>query len=240
MKTPEEALILAGGLGMRLREVINDVPKPMAPVDRKPFLAHLIDYWIGQGIERIVFSTGYIGHIIEEYFGSRYQDVSIEYSHETIPLGTGGAVKQALNNVRWFGKHLLLLNGDTWFEADLNQLTKDASRHQKPVTVALKPLDSNNRYSGVTVDPNDRVCRFCVKGEGPCLINSGCYILDMPEVTICLRNYPDKFSLEEEFLVPMAAEGKIAASIQDKTFLDIGVPADYEKVAKIIGKGGRA
>lgn len=234
---PTEGLILAGGLGTRLRTVVSSVPKPMATVQGRPFLEHLMDYWIDQGIQRFILSIGYLGECIKKHFGTAYRGRSVSYVWENVPLGTGGAVRQGLLQTAWQQPYVVLVNGDTWYEVALPQLVADAASSSKPVTVVLKPMVLNDRYHGVYVDSSNRVTEFGVKSAGQCLINGGCYLLNVDEVTSCLRSYPNQFSLEQDFLVPMAREGKVAASIQDTTFLDIGIPADYANAPNVLEKG---
>lgn len=231
-----EAIILAGGFGTRLRSVINDVPKPMAPVQDRPFLEHLMDYWIGQGIQRFILSVGYLGEHIEAHFGATYRGKNVSYVHENTPLGTGGGVRQVLLQTQWWHTHAVLINGDTWYEVSLPQLVSDAVASIQPITIALKPMKLNDRYGSVSIDSHNRVTEFGIKTTGRCLINGGCYLLDIKAVSGFIRDYPDQFSLEQDFLVPLSKEGKVAASIQDTTFLDIGIPADYAQAPKILGR----
>ena len=233
---PGEAIILAGGLGTRLRPAVSDVPKPMAPVAGRPFLEYLMDYWVHQGIRRFVLSIGYKGDLIEAHFGSRFRNCPISYVQEDTPLGTGGGVRQVLLQTQWLSDKAILINGDTWFEVDIGKLTSDAASSAQPITIVLKPTDTNDRYGGVAVDTKGRISEFGVKTTGKCLINGGCYLFDVATVTNSLRDFPECFSLEEAFLTPFAREGKVAASIQDGTFLDIGIPTDYAKAVEAIGQ----
>ncbi|MHB8453172.1 MAG: nucleotidyltransferase family protein [Acidiferrobacterales bacterium] len=232
---PKEAIILAGGLGTRLRSVVGDRPKPMALICGRPFLEYLMDYWVEQGISRFVLSVGYLAETIRSHFGNYYHGCSIEYVEEVVPLGTGGGFRQALQETPWRQRFVVLINGDTWFEVDLARLTLDADKSCLPVTIVLKPSRSNDRYGAVRIDHHQRVIEFGIKTVGECLINGGCYLVDVKTVTDTLSDYPDKFSLEQDLLVRMAKYRKVGASIQDANFLDIGVPADYRRSANVIG-----
>lgn len=232
---PQEMLILVGGAGTRLRSVVNDVPKPMAPVAGRPFLEYLLDYWIDQGVRRFVLSLGYKGDSIKEHFGTRYRNAEISCIQESSPLGTGGAIRMAFQEINWNGGHILLANGDTWFEVDLTALIHDACQHGKPVTIALKTIEINDRYGGVTIDDSGLVTAFGVQSKKNCLINAGCYLLEMQALLGVLRDYPEKFSFEDDLLKPLAAKKQIASSIQNNVFLDIGIPADYQKATEVIG-----
>ena len=112
------AIILAGGLGTRLRSTVPDLPKPMAPIAGRPFLAHQMDHWIGQGVSRFVLSVGYRHEAISSHFGRRFHGAAIDYVVETSPLGTGGAVKLATAGLPR-DEYTLLLNGDTYFDVPL-------------------------------------------------------------------------------------------------------------------------
>lgn len=228
---PRTAIVLAGGLGTRLRSVVNEVPKSMAPVHGRPFLGFLLDYWIDQGIKNFVLSVGYLNDKIQEYFSVRYRNCPITYVIETTPLGTGGGLRKVLLDLEWQQSEVVLINGDTWFEVDLNILWT-ASR--LPITIALKPLSENQRYAGVLVDYNNRVSSFGVKANGPCLINGGCYLINIPEIMNQIQKFPTKFSLEEDFLVALAEKEFIGGNIQDVSFLDIGIPEDYRRAEAIL------
>jgi D-glycero-alpha-D-manno-heptose 1-phosphate guanylyltransferase len=230
---PYEMLILAGGFGTRLRAVVNDVPKPMAPVAGRPFLEYLMDYWIGQGVSRFVLSLGYKGDLIQAHFGNSYNHAEISYIQESMPLGTGGAVRMALEEVLWNNAFILITNGDTWFEVDLPSLSSDAEHYVKPISMALKLMEDNNRYGGVAVE-NGLVTNFGVQEKDNCLINGGCYLIDVKFLSEFMRQLPESFSFEDEVLKPFAFNNQLAASMQNNVFLDIGIPEDYQKAAEVL------
>ena len=115
-----DAIILAGGMGTRLKKVVSDIPKPMAPVAGKPFLYYIFDWLRKYPVEKIILSVGYKAESITEYFGNSVFDIPVEYVVEKNPLGTGGAVKFAFE--RTDGDDVLILNGDTWFPVDISKL----------------------------------------------------------------------------------------------------------------------
>jgi D-glycero-alpha-D-manno-heptose 1-phosphate guanylyltransferase len=232
---PYEMLILAGGFGTRLQSVVNDVPKPMAPVSGRPFLEYLLNYWIDQGVRRFVLSVGYKGEYIKEYFGTCHKDAEISYVHESKPLGTGGAVRMAFQETVWKGDYILLANGDTWFECDLRVLNQAAYQHGKPVTMALKAVEHNDRYGGVTIDDGGLIYAFGAIDKNNCLINAGCYLLEAKALSEFLRTCPEQCSFEEDLLKPLADVNQIASSLQNSIFLDIGIPTDFEKATAIVG-----
>jgi len=112
----------------------------------------------------------------------------------------------------------------------------DAVAAGQPITLALKPMPKNDRYGGVTADKRGRVTEFGLETKARSLINGGCYLVDSQALTDPLRDFPERFSLELDFLAPMAREGKIAPSIQNATFLDIGIPDDYATASRILVK----
>jgi D-glycero-alpha-D-manno-heptose 1-phosphate guanylyltransferase len=231
---PTEMLILAGGFGTRLKSVVSDVPKPMATVGGRPFLAYLLDYWIGQGIQRFVLSTGHLASVVESYFCDSYRNASITYVREQSPLGTGGALRLALESVSWANATALMANGDTWFPVVLKQLCADAEQQNAPITLALKRFEKNDRYSVVDLSADGRIKSFGIKSAGDSYINAGCYLFNVDELKKTLARMPDAFSLENDFLVPYAANGLVGSSVQDQPFLDIGIPEDYQKASDFL------
>lgn len=231
---PTEMLILAGGFGTRLRSVVNNVPKPMASVSGRPFLEYLLDYWIDQGVRRFVLSTGYLSHVIQAHFGNRYRNAIVDYVHEKSPLGTGGALRLALNEMTWKSEMILMANGDTWFPVDVSQLCVNASMQETPITIALKVMEKNDRYGGVEVNTDGGIKSFGIKSEGSSLINAGCYLLNVNSLKKALGDMPAVFSFETDFLVDYAAKYHVGSSIQNLPFLDIGIPEDYQKASDLL------
>jgi D-glycero-alpha-D-manno-heptose 1-phosphate guanylyltransferase len=226
---PSEMIILAGGFGTRLQSVVSDVPKPMAPVDGRPFLAYLLDYWIGQGIQHFVISTGYLANVIMLYFGEFYRSARITYVHENSPLGTGGALRLILNALTWEAEQVLMANGDTWFPVQLDQFCASSSRCDSIINVALKRLEKNDRYAGVKVSAEGKITSFGERNNGTSYINAGCYLMNVSDTKSALLCMPNAFSLENDFLIPLALQGRVGACIQDQPFLDIGIPDDYHR-----------
>jgi len=150
------AIILAGGLGTRLRAAVPDLPKPMAPIRGRPFLEYQLDYWIGQGVERFVLSVGYRHEAIVAHFGDSYHGVPLSHSIESTPLGTGGGLLFALDRVAG-PLPFLLLNGDTYFEADLGALHRFHAAKQSEWTFSLFRSPQDGRYMGMGVDDSGRI-----------------------------------------------------------------------------------
>ena len=219
-------MILAGGLGTRLRSVVSDLPKCMAPVNGKPFLSYVIDYFINQGISNFIFSLGYKYEIIEEYLNNNYSSINIQYSIEEEPLGTGGAIKKAclLSN----GSDILITNGDTLFKADVSALQDFHTTKKADCSLVLKPMKNFNRYGVIELNADASIKNFSEKkyyDEG--LINGGLYMLNIQ--SFLRQSLPEKFSFETAYLEKLYNNADMYGLIQDKYFIDIGIPEDYEK-----------
>ena len=181
-----EAVILAGGFGTRIQSVISDVPKPMAPVCGKPFLHYILQNLVRQNINRIILAVGYKNEVITNYFGNKFQSADIIYSIEDEPLGTGGGIRQALEMT--FGKQVLLINGDTYFDLPISEFVLFHTRGKYDLTMCLKPMKNFDRYGTVTVEQN-RVTG--IKEKQPCdngLINGGVYLINRE----LIENFPVK------------------------------------------------
>lgn len=233
---PTELLILAGGLGTRLRQAVTNVPKPMAPVNGIPFLDYLMAHWRSQGIRRFVLSVGYMADTVQSHFGTRFRDCAVDYVMESTPLGTGGAIRNALFNCTWVNQRLVVVNGDTWFPVQLDALIVDADRLGKPVTIAVKRIADNDRYGGIVLDENGLVRQFIAGSQRVAnpVINGGAYLVNRAYLTERMRHDLGPFSFERDVLESLAAAGLLAASMQDVRFLDIGIPKDYLRAGELI------
>lgn len=221
----DEAIVLAGGFGTRLRGVVDDVPKPLAPVAGRPFLAWLLDRLAAGGIRRCILATGYLSELIEQRIGTRWQGMDIAYSLEPEPLGTGGAIRLAANRLHGDAAHVL--NGDTWLEYDPAALEATARATGTPIAIALAHVDDVARYGAVDID-HGRVAGFREKGEaGAGWINAGCYFLG-PDALAALPAR-DAFSFEQDVLQPRVQAGAVGAFTATAGFIDIGVPEDYAR-----------
>jgi D-glycero-alpha-D-manno-heptose 1-phosphate guanylyltransferase len=223
-----EAIVLAGGLGTRLRSVVQNVPKPMADINGKPFLEYLLEYLYKNQIKKIILSVGYKWQIIKDYFGKSYKDMEIIYSIEDEPLGTGGAVKKALSFVE--NDEFFLLNGDTFFNIKLNHLDEFMKKNNSHIVISLKQMKNFDRYGVIETDKNGKVTAFKekeYKKEGN--INGGIYLIKKN----IFDNFilPKKFSFEN-FLTENVNNLQIFAKSFDSYFIDIGIPEDYEKAKR--------
>ena len=225
-----EVVILVGGLGTRLRSEVPDLPKPLAPVAGRPFLAHLLDRFAAAGLRRAILATGYRGGMIQDAIGARWQDMDIVYSLETERLGTGGALKQALQFLQGDAAHVV--NGDTWLDYDPRALERATRERGAAIGMALAHVDDLSRFGSVAVE-DGIVKRFVEKGaQGAGWINAGayCFLAD----GLAALPQPAAFSLEEDVLVPMATAGRVAAFRDTGAFVDIGVPEDYRRAQALL------
>jgi D-glycero-alpha-D-manno-heptose 1-phosphate guanylyltransferase len=222
----KEAIILAGGLGTRLRSTVPDLPKCMAPVAGKPFLSHVIDYLRMQGIERFIFSLGYRWGVVEEYLQREYSNLDFVSVIEEEPLGTGGAIRLAIQKSR--SGDVVIANGDTLFKVQLKQLFETHEENNSECTIALKPMKDFDRYGVVETDNSGRIISFKEKQFFPeGLINGGVYLLN--KKSFLGHSLPEKFSFEKDYLEKFCAERLFYGSRQNGYFIDIGIPEDFQR-----------
>lgn len=220
------AIILAGGFGTRLQPVVADVPKPMAPVGGRPFLASLLDFLLSQGITQVILALGYKHQVVTDYFGQRYRSLNLTYLVEDSPLGTGGALRRALEVVA--SGPVLALNGDTFLALEYRPMLTAHRAARAKITIALRFVPDAGRY-GKVVLAQDRITAFLEKSSAaPGWINTGVYLLE--------RNlfepfaFPEVFSFEQDFLQKYCSRLHPLAFPTRAGFIDIGTPADYERV----------
>jgi D-glycero-alpha-D-manno-heptose 1-phosphate guanylyltransferase len=229
-----EAIILAGGLGTRLRSAVPDVPKPMAPIRGRPFLEYLMTYWVSQGITRFVLSVGYRRQTIEEHFGQRYGAAEIDYAVEATPLGTGGGLIIAMSKMRSQGPWLVL-NGDTFFEVNRNELAQFHDERGADATLALHPVDDNRRYTGVELAADQRITQLTSAAGGRRLVNGGVYLLGAALLAGLPYRAGDRVSLETEILEnALLRHKRLYGMVSPGAFIDIGVPDDYARAAELL------
>lgn len=224
----KEAIILAGGLGTRLRPEIGDYPKPMAPVNNKPFLHYLLHYLANQGIQRFILSVGFRWEIIYDHFGDEFEGVTIKYAVEKEPMGTGGGIKMALNHVK--GEHAFILNGDTFFKISLKDLAEIHFNNLAECTVALKKMFKVDRYGSVQIE-GERITAFKEKDyRDETVINGGIYCVRKN----LLDGFPENnvFSFEKDYLEKNTSEKMIFGKVFEQYFMDIGIPEDYRQFSE--------
>ena len=223
----KEAIILAGGLGTRLKATIPDLPKCMAPVNGRPFLFYVINYLRSQGIEKFIFSLGYKHEVIEAYLQIEFSTLDYQSLIEKEPLGTGGAILACCYKTS--EKTVMVVNGDTIFKVDFEKAFTDHVKHDSDCTLLLKPMENFDRYGVVELNDDDSIKRFEEKKfykNG--LINGGVYILNTEK--FLAEELPGKFSFEKDYLEKYFETRKIYGSVQDEYFIDIGIPEDYFRV----------
>lgn len=228
-----EVIILAGGLGTRLRSEVADVPKCMAPVAGKPFLEYLLDYLDTEsfGVSKVVLSVGYLRDVIMDWVDKNKERYSFgfDYAIEEEPAGTGGGIRMALSRCQ--SETPVIMNGDTFFKIDLKRLVELHRRFNPVISVALKPMVEFDRYGRVSVADESHVVErfeektYCESG----LINGGVYAVNRPELLAWMDKLPYKFSFEKDILEAKVAENRICGFEFRDYFIDIGVPEDYRK-----------
>lgn len=224
-----EVIILAGGLGTRLRSVISEVPKCMAPVAGKPFLWYLLKFLTKYDVNRVILSVGYLREVIFKWIDDVKKEFPFEISYaiEEAPLGTGGGIKLGLSNAQT--NNVIVLNGDTFFDVNLDKLMEFHTLHSSSVTLSLKSMQNFDRYGCVILnETNQRIIRFeekkyCKEG----LINGGIYVIDKSKSIF--KNLPEKFSFEKTVLESQCKLGNLLGIVQKGYFIDIGIPEDYQK-----------
>ena len=221
-----QAIILAGGKGTRLRSKVQDLPKPMADVNGKPFLSFMFDYLIKEGIQQVVLAVGYKADKIEDFYGDDYQRLKISYSLEEEPLGTGGAIAKA--NELIDGENVLVINGDTYFPIPLTIFFEKYEASTAEMAIALKEVPDTSRYGRVNISEEGQILGFEEKGKsGKGVINGGIYLFRKK----LIEKYLDKgkFSFETEILQKQYQSGRFFGFPFDTYFMDIGIPEDYEQ-----------
>jgi D-glycero-alpha-D-manno-heptose 1-phosphate guanylyltransferase len=227
------AIILAGGMGTRLRSAVPDLPKPMAPINGRPFLEHQMDYWIGQGVERFVVSVGYMKEVIMDHFGVSYRATPLTYVIEEEPLGTGGGLLLAAQGL---SESFIVLNGDTFFEVDFNELLKFHAEHASEWTFSLFRTNEVGRYMGMDLKADGEIVSLKLGTvEQWRLANGGVYLINPSVLAKMKLGQGQKLSLEDDLLpVFMTQGGKLYGLEFPGSFIDIGVPDDYFRAAEVL------
>jgi D-glycero-alpha-D-manno-heptose 1-phosphate guanylyltransferase len=222
------AVILAGGFGTRLRSVINNTPKPMAPINNFPFLYYQLNYLKSYGIKKIIFSVGYMANDIKNYFGYSFNDLNIEYVIEKTPMGTGGGIRLALQQSE--ENLVLVLNGDSFFDINLNQFYNYHITENAQISLALREVDDASRYGTIVKNEENKIISFQEKNNlsQPGIINGGVYIIDSG---LYLKHTPSEknFSIEKDFFEKQITTLSIKGFQFNGYFIDIGIPEDYQK-----------
>lgn len=227
------AVILAGGMGTRLRSTLPHLPKPMAPIYGRPFLEYQMDFWIGQGVSRFVVSVGFMKAVIMNHFKDSYRNTPIHYAIEERPLGTGGGLLLAAQNL---SEAFLVLNGDTFFEVDLAKLLTFHSKTSSEWTFSLAQSDEVDRYMSIEIAADGEILRPAA-GSHPQqrLVNGGVYLIKPSGLAKTQARLGQKLSLENDLLPAYLARGGKRYGIEfSGKFIDIGVPRDYFRAAELL------
>jgi len=224
-----DVVILAGGFGTRLQAMVPDLPKPMAPVGGRPFLELLLRSMSRQRVAGVILSVGYKAEAISGYFGERFEGMELSYVVEDVPLGTGGAVRQALTMCH--ADHALVVNGDSYVDLEIDQLEARWQTEQLPLIVAQEVQDTA-RFGRLETE-NERVVRFSEKAVvGRGLINVGCYVF--PKQLLDSFRMGETFSLEQDFLMEAVQRQPFGLYVTNGRFIDIGIPEDYARAQELL------
>lgn len=227
------AIILAGGLGTRLKKVAPNIPKPMVNINGRPFLEYQMDYWINQGVIRFILSVGHLKDIIINHFGDFYNGASIEYVIESKPLGTGGGMLLASNNI---DEIFIVLNGDTYIEVDIDRLYRFHKKLKSDWTFALFRTSDFKRYLAMDINSQGKILSLnssSTRTSG--LVNGGVYLIEPSVLNLLDFDYSSESSLENQLLPNLLKNGaKLFGQECKGKFIDIGLPADYYNAENIL------
>lgn len=232
MEGNPQVLILAGGLGTRLKSVVQ-VPKCLAPIKGIPFIYYQLEYLISQNVNEVYLSVGHQSELIVKELGNRYKTISINYIQEQEPLGTGGAIRLALTQMS--AEHVLVLNGDTFYPINLNRLMHKHLATNADTSFALKPLEKFDRYGAVQTDIKGKITQFDEKkwvDKG--LINGGIYAIN--KAAFLKENFPEKFSIEQDYFQAKCDTLNLIGVRFASYFIDIGIPTDFETSQAVLPK----
>jgi D-glycero-alpha-D-manno-heptose 1-phosphate guanylyltransferase len=222
------AIILAGGMGTRLKTIISDLPKPMAPIMNVPFLTYQLNYLKHFGIKKVIFSVGYLSEKIIAHYNQSFENISIEYSIEKNPLGTGGGIRMAMSNLN--EDLVLILNGDSFFDLDLEQFYNLHLEQKSEFSLALRYVNNSERYGNIEFNSSNQITSFIEKNQlnQSGYINAGVYILSKK---LYLQNTKPNinFSIEKDFFEKQLNQLIIKGFEFKDYFIDIGIPEDYLK-----------
>jgi NDP-sugar pyrophosphorylase family protein len=213
-------IVLAGGLGRRLRAVTGDRPKVLVRVGGRPFIEHVLLQLQNSGLKDVVLSTGFGAAAVEELLGTgRHLGMRLRYCRETHPLGTGGALRLACTMLGM--GPMLVLNGDSLVRTDLTVLLREHLHNPAIATLLLAEVPDRSRFGAVSIDESGRIVQFKEKGvAGGGLVNAGAYVIEREMLVSCPTNRA--VSLEYELLPALV--GRIRGLAVSSALVDIGTP----------------
>ena len=225
-----ETIILAGGFGTRLKSLMPNIPKTLALINNRPFLDYLFNYLIQQNIKKVILSVFYQYELIKKQYNFKYKNLDILYSIDSTALGTGGAIQKALEISK--SDDIFVINGDTFFNIDLDQLLNEHKNKKNDITIALKPMNNFDRYGIVETDSNGQVLtlkekQYCNYGK----IDGGIYLINRSIFN--LFESRKKFSFND-FIMNNLKNLKVGSLLFDELFIDIGTPEDYDRAHLIL------
>lgn len=226
----KEAVVLAGGFGTRLSQVVAAVPKPMAPIRGRPFLEILLALLGAKKVQRVVLALGYRAKTISRHFGREFAGLQLDYVVEEAPLGTGGAIRLAMT--RCHHDHVFVFNGDTYLDLEITAVEQLWQRDRVPIIVG-REVPCTGRYGRLTAQ-RGRVTGFAEKGaSGPGIINAGCYVFNRGQLDSFPLNMP--FSIELDYLAGAVTRERFDLFTTRGQFIDIGVPDDLARAQRELG-----
>lgn len=228
-----DAVILCGGQGTRLRAALPDLPKVLAPIGGRPFLAYQLDQLRAAGMQRVLLALGFKAELVQQYLAEQNEVMEIVSSVESKPLGTGGALRALLPQLR--ARQVLVLNGDSFADVDLCALRAFHDEHRAKISMALTPVEHADRYGSVALDAEGRITAFREKaaGLGAGLINAGIYLMERDVIeTIPAER---AVSLERE-VFPLWRDHGLYGQRSDVSFLDIGTPESYAQAEQFFSR----
>lgn len=225
----DEAIVLAGGKGTRLRSLVSDIPKPMAPINGRPFLEILLAFLAREGFSRIILSVGYKAEVIRSYFGDSYQGMNLTYCVESEPLGTGGSVRFAMEETSQ--NDFFVLNGDSFADFSRARIVEHLQKTNSPIILGCE-IQNTERY-GRIISEGSNIQYFREKGvAGPGVISAGVYVLRKSILADMPIGVP--FSLERDIFMKLTPASRYQLLRIDGCFIDIGIPEDYRLAQKVL------
>jgi len=225
-----QVIILAGGFGRRLKNHIPSIPKPMAPINNKPFLDYILNYLNNYDVDKIIFSLFHKHQVIEKYYQYDYEGIEISYSIDKGPLGTGGAIKEALSFAD--NEHIFVINGDTFFNVNLLDLYKKHIEDCNDITFSLKPMKNFDRYGIIKTSESGNVISLSEKEYSRSgQIDGGIYLIK--KILFDDYNGEKVFSFND-YIINNLKYIKVGSMVFDEIFIDIGIPEDYNSAQKLL------
>jgi len=220
-----KAVILAGGLGKRLRPLTNNKPKPMMPLGGKPILVHVINWVKKNGMKEIVLCVSYLHKTIEDYFGDGKKfGVKIEYATSSKPLATAGQLKTA---EKFIDDTFVCVYGDTLLNFNLKNMIKQHKEKKSFITMSLYEYKTNIRYGVINTKNNGRISGWNEKPEIKVKVNMGCYVMERDILSFIPKNKP--YGMDDVIKKAISKRKKVNSILTKKRFIDIGDKETYEK-----------